>query len=344
MPGPSSRHDDAAAPAPVPAAGATTLDPIDHTLVEALREDGRAALGALGKRVGLSGDAVRERLRRLRAAGVVSVLGTPDPNALGYRTIALVGIAVDGPVLPVAQHLAEVPEIDYVVCTSGGFDVLIEMLAHDDAHLLELLDRHVRAHPHVRSCATFLYLDVLKWRPGGFAVSRIAATSEPVASLDDGDRAIVAALQADGRASYQDIAHATGLTYANARRRARALIESGTVRIITTVNRLVEGTAVMAAVGLRTSGSTPELAAALEAIDEVEVALRTTGPFDVFVDLACRDRRHLVQVLTERLQPIPGVLHAETFVYARLQKLPMQWSAQALGDVIATGAVAPDAG
>ena len=150
-------------------------------------------------------------------------------------------------------------------------------------------------------------------------------------------------MEADGRASYQDLAHTTGLTYANARRRARTLIESGTVRIITTVNRLVEGTAVMAAVGLRTSGPTSKLAAALAAIDEVEVALQTTGPFDVVLEVACRDRPHLVEVVTERVHAIPGVLSAETLVTARLLKLPVQWSAQALGDVIATGASTTDA-
>ena len=55
------------------------------------------------------------------------------------------------------------------------------------------------------------------------------------------------------------------------------------------------------------------------------------------LDVACRDRPHLVEVLTE-LHAIPGVLSAETFVTARLLKLPVQWNAQALGEVIATGA------
>lgn len=341
MPGTSSRTD---APPPAPERpDPPALDAIDQTLVEALREDGRAALGALGERVGLSGDAVRERLRRLRNAGAVSVAGTPDPHALGYRTVALVALQVRGPVLPVAQRLAAVAQIDFVACSAGSFDVLAEVLAQDDAQLLELVDREVRAIPEVERCSTLLYLDVVKWTPGGLGggVPPTPAPTSP-AALDEADRAIMAALQVDGRATYQDLAHATGLTYANARRRARALIESGKVRIVTTVNRLVEGTAVMAAVGLHVPGPIAPVRDALATIDEVEVAVHTAGPFDLVLDVACRDRPHLVQVLNERVGAIPGARVEETCVYTRLVKLPLQWSAQALGDIVATGAASPE--
>jgi Lrp/AsnC family transcriptional regulator for asnA, asnC and gidA len=335
MPGSTSRNAPHVAPEP------PVLDEIDQTLVAALREDGRAALGALGVRVGLSGDAVRERLRRLRSAGAVSVAGTPDPHALGYRTVALVALRVRGAVLPVAQRLAAVAQVDFVACTVGSFDLLAEVLAQDDAQLVELLDREVRALPEVEHCSVLLYLDVVKWTPGGLGggVPPSPAPTSP-AALDDADRAIMAALQLDGRATYQDLAHATGLTYANARRRARALIEMGRVRIVTTVNRLVEGTAVLAAVGLRTSGPIDAVHAAIAAIEEVEVAVHTTGPYDLVLDIACRDRPHLVQVLNERLGAIPGAHVEQTLVYARLEKLPLQWSAQALGEIVATGGAA----
>jgi DNA-binding Lrp family transcriptional regulator len=342
MPGSSPRHD--APPPPPERRDPPALDAIDRTLVEALREDGRAGLGALGERVGLSGDAVRERLRRLRSAGAVSVAGTPDPHALGYRTVALAALGVRGPVLPVAQRLAGVAQIDFVACTAGSYDLLVEVLAQDDADLVELLDRELRAIPEVERCHVLVYLDVVKWTPGGIGGGPPPApTPTSPAALDEADRAIMAALQVDGRATYQDLAHATGLTYANARRRARALIESGKVRIVTTVNRLVEGTAVLAAVGLEVSGPLAPVRAALAEIEEVEVAVHTAGPFDLVLDVACRDRPHLVAVLDERIGAIPGVRVAETLLYARLVKLPLQWSAHALGDIVASGTAAPGA-
>jgi Lrp/AsnC family transcriptional regulator for asnA, asnC and gidA len=307
------------------------LDDIDRRLIAALSEDGRAAMGELGAKVGLSGDAVRERLRRLQRDGVVSVVGTPDPAALGYHTVALVGVRVSGPVAPVAAQIAEVAEVDLLTMTFGEFELLVEVLAHDEEHLLELLDERIRALPGVVGCSVFLYLGVLKWAPGGLAtVQPPNGVAPPAVTLDDTDRALLRELQRDGRASFQDLATATGLSYAHARRRAHALITSGAVRIITTVNRVATGGAVMAAVGLRVTGPVDRVVEGLRAIAEVEVAVQTSGAFDVFVEVACRDRERLRTLVGEEIRAVEGVTASETFVYGKLLKLPVQWSADAL--------------
>ena len=74
----------------------------------------------------------------------------------------MVGVRVDGDVVVVADALAAMPEVDYVVITAGSFDVLVEAVCEDDDHLLELVGRRIRALKGVRSTETFVYMKLRK--------------------------------------------------------------------------------------------------------------------------------------------------------------------------------------
>lgn len=137
-------------------------DEIDKALVTALQRNGRESYAALAKIVGLSEAAVRQRVQRLLDDGVVQIVGVTDPMVMGFQRWAMVGIVVEGDVRKVADQLAAIEEIDYVVLTAGSFDLLIEVVCADDDRLLALLNDHVRAIPAVRSTETFVYLKLAK--------------------------------------------------------------------------------------------------------------------------------------------------------------------------------------
>lgn len=301
------------------------LDEVDRALLRALRTDGRMGLSALGREVGLSGDAVRERLRRLTSEGVVQVTCSVDPRVLGFRTLALLGVNVTAPAERVAEELVAVPEFDLVGCTAGRYDLFVEAVCRDELHLLRTVDRHLRARPDVSAVTSFNYLEVLKFQPAG-ALLPTDVPDEAVPALAQVDLDVIAVLRADGRASFQDIADRTGLSYQMARRRARALLDAGVVTVETVVNRLVEGTAVVAGVGLRTSGPVRSVMPRVLELPEIEVAVLTTGPFDLLLDVACRDERHLAHVVGEVLPSLPGIDATETTIYQRFLKLPQSWS------------------
>lgn len=300
------------------------LDETDRALIDVLRADGRMALAAMGAEVGLSGDAVRERLRRLTSEGIVQITCSVDARLLGFHTLALLGLNVTSSARRVGDQLARVEEFDLVACTSGRFDLFVEAVCRDEVHLLEAIDAHVRERGDVASVTTFTYLDVLKFEPAGTAPA--APANAHLTPLSAADLEVVAALRADGRASYQDIAERTGVSYQMARRRTKALLDAGIVRIETVVNRLVEGTAVVAAVGLRTTGPISDITPRILELEEVEVAVLTTGPFDLLLDVACRDTAHLARVVGEVLPSIPGVEATETTIYQQFLKLPQSWS------------------
>jgi len=140
----------------------TALDDVSKGIIEQLQQDGRRPYATIGKAVGLSEAAVRQRVQRLLDSGVMQIVAVTDPMELGFARQAMIGITVEGPIEPVADALAEMDDIDYVVVTAGGFDLLAEVVAESDEHLLELLSTRIRVIPGVRATESFVYLKLHK--------------------------------------------------------------------------------------------------------------------------------------------------------------------------------------
>lgn len=139
-----------------------TLDATSRRLIELLQTDGRLSYRALADEVGLSEAAVRQRVQRLLAAGVMQVVAVTDPLEVGLHRQAMVGIKVSGSIEEAAEQLAQLDEVAYVVIAAGSFDLLVEVVCADDAELLETLDQRIRSLPSVRSTETFMYLKLVK--------------------------------------------------------------------------------------------------------------------------------------------------------------------------------------
>ncbi|MFT4228855.1 MAG: Lrp/AsnC family transcriptional regulator [Microbacterium sp.] len=138
------------------------LDDPSKRIIEQLQEDGRRSYAAIGKSVGLSETAVRQRVQRLTESGVIQIVAVTDPMQVGFLRQAMVGIRVTGDSRAVAAELENDPLIDYVVLTAGSFDILIEVVCESDADLVDLLNSRVRALPGVVSTETFVYLELRK--------------------------------------------------------------------------------------------------------------------------------------------------------------------------------------
>jgi Lrp/AsnC family transcriptional regulator for asnA, asnC and gidA len=138
------------------------LDSVNKRIIEQLQRDGRMSYAALAKVVGLSEAAVRQRVQRLLDAGVMQIVAVTDPLTLGFARQVMVGIKVAGDMRPVAEALAGIAEVDYVVICAGGYDLLAELVCTDDDHLLTLLNDVIRAIPGVTATETFVYLKLAK--------------------------------------------------------------------------------------------------------------------------------------------------------------------------------------
>lgn len=142
--------------------GSPQLDAVSLAIVEQLQEDGRRPYAAIGKAVGLSEAAVRQRVQKLLDQGVMQIVAVTDPLTVGFRRQAMLGINVDGDLDPVADALTAMQEVEYIVITAGSFDLMVEVVCEDDDHLLEVINKRIRTLPGVRSTESFVYLKLKK--------------------------------------------------------------------------------------------------------------------------------------------------------------------------------------
>ncbi len=138
------------------------LDRLSKMIIEQLQQDGRRSYAAIARAVGLSEAATRQRVQRLLEERVIQIAAVTDAAAVGFHRMALLGINVDGDIRSVADKVAALDEAEYVVICAGQFDVLVELICEDDAHLLRIIDESVRTIPGVRNTEAFVYLRVAK--------------------------------------------------------------------------------------------------------------------------------------------------------------------------------------
>ncbi|WP_375406490.1 Lrp/AsnC family transcriptional regulator [uncultured Amnibacterium sp.] len=138
------------------------LDDVSKAIIDQLQDDGRRSYADIGKHVGLSEAAVRQRVQRLTETGVMQIVAVTDPMQLGFTRQAMIGIRVSGDVREVADQLVEISAVDYVVMTAGTFDLLAEVVCENDDDLIELLNSEIRTLPGVTSTETFVYLQLRK--------------------------------------------------------------------------------------------------------------------------------------------------------------------------------------
>lgn len=136
----------------------SVLDHVSKAIVEQLQEDGRRSYAEIGKAVGLSETATRQRVQKLQDAGILQIVAVTDPLQLGFARQAMIGVRVSGDTRVVAAAMTELPGVTYVVSTAGSFDLLVEVVCESDDDLIDLLNDRIRSLPDVVSTETFVYL------------------------------------------------------------------------------------------------------------------------------------------------------------------------------------------
>jgi Lrp/AsnC family transcriptional regulator for asnA, asnC and gidA len=143
--------------------------------------------------------------------------------------------------------------------------------------------------------------------------------------LDAANRAIIEALQRDGRQPYGAIAQAVGLSEAAVRRRVQRLREAGVMQIVAVTDPLQLGFTRQAMIGITVEGDVRVVADKLSALSEVDYVVMCAGSFDLLAEVVCEDDERLLQVLNDSVRSIPGVRATETFLYLKLAKQTYTW-------------------
>ncbi|HEX3796435.1 MAG TPA: Lrp/AsnC family transcriptional regulator [Acidimicrobiales bacterium] len=147
----------------------------------------------------------------------------------------------------------------------------------------------------------------------------------PGGFLDAANRAIIEALQQDGRQPYGAIAEAVGLSEAAVRRRVQRLREAGVMQIVAVTDPLQLGFTRQAMIGVSVEGDVRLVADKLSSLSEVDYVVMCAGSFDLLVEVVCEDDAGLLQVINDSIRSIPGVRSTETFIYLKLAKQTYSW-------------------
>ena len=144
--------------------------------------------------------------------------------------------------------------------------------------------------------------------------------------IDETDRAIIEALQRDGRTPYTRLGAAVGLSEAAARQRVQRLLDSGVMQVVAVTNPLSHGKRRMAMIGVRTEGATDDIAKTLQAMSDIDYLVVSAGSFDLMAEVVVAYDGDLLD-LTNRIRSVKGVRSTETFIYLDLVKQTFTWGA-----------------
>ena len=140
-------------------------------------------------------------------------------------------------------------------------------------------------------------------------------------TIDEIDLKIIDALQKDGRVAFAQIAEQLNVSPGMIRLRYNRLIEQGVLKVVAITNPLRMGFKTMAMIGIRADGSKLlDVAEKISRLDEVIYLVISTGRFDLFAEVVCRDHEDLLRFITEKLSTIDGVRESESFMHLKIAK------------------------
>lgn len=122
----------------------STLDALDEQILALLTRNARTTFHDIGARVGLSAPAVKRRVDRLTASGIIrGFTAVVDPAAAGWTTEAYVEVYCSGTISPQVLQRAweDIPEVVSAATVTGSADAVLRVVARDISHLEQALER-----------------------------------------------------------------------------------------------------------------------------------------------------------------------------------------------------------
>jgi Lrp/AsnC family transcriptional regulator for asnA, asnC and gidA len=138
------------------------IDGIDKEIIRALMNNARTPILEIAKRIGVSGAAIHQRLRKLENSELIE--GSKiiiNPKVLGYKTMAFIGIYLEkaGDNADVVRELKKIPEVIESHYTTGNWSILTKILCIDNVNLMQILNKKIQTINGVSRTETYISLD-----------------------------------------------------------------------------------------------------------------------------------------------------------------------------------------
>lgn len=328
------------------------VDDTDRSVIRALQLAPRGSFSAIGQVLGLSEQTIARRYRKLRQEGVLRVVAAVSPEALGQSAwVVRLQCRPDGTVA-IAGALARRDDVSWVQLVSGGAEVICSLLARSSEQRDELLiQRLPRTAPVLGIAAAMRLHNFVGERSDDFAglsvqltagqsarlaalaggsgdapaPGEVPAAGERATRLEPGDQPLVDVLVRSGRATYAELASASGISEGRAARRLALLLASGAVYLDVDVSAPLLGFPVSAHLWLTISPPLLDQAGqALAGFQEVAFAAAITGPHNLTASVICASTDHLYEFATKRIGQLPGVQALE--ISPVLRRVKQSWA------------------
>ena len=139
------------------------LDEKDRAIVSILQYDGRTPFTKIADELNIAEGSVRQRVRRLVDSGKLKIVGITEPEEMGWNEAGIIGITVQTDrITEVAEAIAQLPEVSYLVQAAGEFDLFAEVYCRDRDHFVSFLNERLQKIPGVTRTQSFLILKMHK--------------------------------------------------------------------------------------------------------------------------------------------------------------------------------------
>ena len=169
--------------------GRSVIDELDARLIDLLAAEPRIGVLDASRRLGVARGTVQARLDRLRARGAITGFGPDvDPAALGYQVTAFVTLEIRqaGGHDPVAAKLALIAEVLEAHTITGPGDMLIRVVARDNADLQRVIDAVVEVPGVVRTSTVIALAAPIDYRMLPLVRAAASATTDRPAEAGGG--------------------------------------------------------------------------------------------------------------------------------------------------------------
>ncbi|MBU2532289.1 MAG: Lrp/AsnC family transcriptional regulator [Alphaproteobacteria bacterium] len=299
-----------------------TLTDLDRKIIRHLQQDGRRTFVAIANDIGVTEKTVRAHARALLDQQIIQITALTSPAALGYSVSALAAISIDSPAAGtrIADALARIETIDYVVLTYSRYAIFAEIIARDLPELQTTIETRIGTIQGIIGIELFPYFSLHYQQAHIMDTGPARSGGVRDAELSDIDKAIAAELNIDGRISFATVGGNLGISENQVRQRVQSMLSAREINIMAILNPLKLLNFTMAWVAIKISAPTrlTDVADALSMLPSVSYVAICAGRFDIFVEVVCTSQAELLEILETHIRTVDGIRETEVFIYANL--------------------------
>jgi Lrp/AsnC family transcriptional regulator for asnA, asnC and gidA len=291
------------------------LDPLDKSIITALKGDGRATTKSLGKQFGVAHTTVASRIQRMRDLHVMHVRAVTDAKAYGFNELAIIGIQIRGSSLEAALQIPKTsPDVVVYVAsgTLGRFDLVVVLLATNVPALQKYVDEEVSKLESIVSSEVWLSVDVLKFVTEWALLNQTGHALPPNPAIED-ERQIMELFYEDGRMSYSQASRELGYTEVQVRNKVNRLVKDKLLHFSAVKDPQTIGPPFMALIFMKVElKHAKSISEHLSSMEEFAFVGRFIGRFEIIGLVTLQDVSALFNLVNSQLRQLEGMIRTET--------------------------------